>query len=272
MHKVHELEDRWFNYKVKKLISPVMRFSALSLVFAGSYYTYSNQNDILSLLAPSHTMTNVLGVSIDVNNTIVEKSEVIKKEEVVIVKTEEIIEKKEILEIPKVLEKIVLVPIIPVIDMDKEERISHVKRVKSVKRVKATTKMVKAKKNAYLTTKELSVITKSQRKSKKMNFTSTSSNYLETMKHKFAKSNSPRDALLLAKTYYKNLDYVASEKWALSANKLDNSLEDSWLLFAKSKAKLGKKKEALKVLVSYYKKSKSLKAKRLIGQIQTGRI
>jgi len=65
---------------------------------------------------------------------------------------------------------------------------------------------------------------------------------------------------------------MEAEQWALSANKLNNSLEESWLLFAKSKAKLGKKKEALKILVSYYKKSNSIKAKRLIGQIQTGRI
>jgi hypothetical protein len=165
--------------------------------------------------------------------------------------------------------------------MEKEERISDVKRTKSVKRVKSTKEknIVRAKKNAYLTAKELSVIGKSQkktevlpRKTKKMNFTSTSSNYLETMKNKFSKSNSPRDALLVSKTYYKNAEYSKSEKWALSANKLDNSLEDSWLLFAKSKAKLGKKKEALKILVSYYKKSQSKKAKRLIGQIQTGRI
>ena len=92
------------------------------------------------------------------------------------------------------------------------------------------------------------------------------------MKEKFSKSKSPRDALLVAKTYYKNAEYVESEKWSLTANKLNNSLEESWLLFAKSKAKLGKKKEALKILVSYHKKSHSVKAKRLIGKIRTGQI
>ena len=284
MHKVEELENRWFDYKIKKIISPAIKVSSLYLLLAGSYYVYTNKSDMLMSLVPSNAMTHVLGVSIDANNSIVEK--VLPVEKTIIAKKEELIEKEEIIkkevqEAPKVLEKIALVPIIPVIDMEKEERISDVKRVKSVKRVNSTkrTNTVTAKKNAYLTAKELAVITKSQkraevvpRKTKKMNFTSTSTNYIETMKQKFSKSKSPRDALLLAKTYYKNAEYSRAEKWALTANKLDNSLEDSWLLFAKSKAKLGKKKEALKILVSYYKKSQSKKAKRLIGQIKTGRI
>ena len=300
MRKVEDLENRWFSYKTKKIVSPAIKVSSLYLLLAASYYVYNNKSDMLMSLLPSNAKTNVLGVSMEANKSIVKKEEVVivkvsekekleeleqevRKEEVTekeFVK-KEVVKKELIVEESKVLEKIALVPIIPVIDMEKEERISDTKRVKSVKRVKARKKtpMVRAKKNAYLTSKELAVIGKSQkrvevlpRKSKKMNFTSSSTNYLETMKNKFSKSNTPRDALLVAKTYYKNAEYAKSEKWALSANKLDNSLEDSWLLFAKSKAKLGKKKEALKILVSYYKKSQSKKAKRLIGQIQTGRI
>ena len=279
MHKVEELESRWFNYKVKKIISPAIKVSSLYLLLVGSYYVYSNKSDMLMFLTPSQGMTNVLGVSIEANTSIIEKTTIVKNEAVLkkeaVENKEEIIKKEEVSAVPKIIEKIALTPIVPVIDMEKEERIPETKRVKSTTR----TKTVRAKKNTYLTAKELAVITKSQkrtevvpRKTKKMNFTSTSSNYLETMKNKFSKSNSPRDALLVAKTYYKNAEYSEAEKWAFSANKLDNSLEDSWLFFAKSKAKLGKKQEALKILVSYYKKSQSKKAKRLIGQIQTGRI
>jgi hypothetical protein len=266
MHKIEELENRWFDYKVKKIILPALKVSALYVVVAGSYYAYSIKDNVPFSLLPSNGMTNVLGVSMDANNSIVEK----------VLPLEKITKKA------KVVEKIELVPIIPVIDMEKEERISDVKRARPVKRVKSAKvrNTVKAKKNEYLTARELTVINKNYKKekvvipkkTKKMNFTSTSTNYIEMMKNKFSKSKTPRDALLLAKTYYKNANYLESEKWALSANKLDNSLEDSWLFFAKSKVKLGKKKEALKILVSYYKKSNSIKAKRLIGQIQTGKI
>jgi len=274
MHKVKELEVKWFNYKVKQTIMPAIKVSSLYLVVVGSYYMYDQNADMVF----SPQKTNVLGVSMDATNSVVEKKVLIAKTisepKEAQKKQDKIIEEKE---------KIVLSPIIPVIDMEKEERISEtVKKHKYVKKHKTpkAKHTVKAKKNSYLTAKELAVITKPHkqievvppRKTKKIHFTSTSSNYVERMKQKFSKSNSPRDALLLAKTYYKNAQYGESEQWALSANKLDNSLEDSWLFFAKSKAKLGKKKEALTILVSYYKKSHSLKAKRLIGQIKTGKI
>lgn len=269
MHDITDLENKWFDYKVKKILLPAVKVSALYVVVAGSYYTYSTKSDRLLSLLPSNNMTAVLGVSIDANDSVVEKVLPSKSK---VLKT-------------KAVEKISLVPIIPVIDMEKEERISDVKRVKHVKKVKYTKEShrVKAKKNEYLTSQELGVINKKHkqakvaiakkpRKTKKMNFTSTSTNYVEIMKEKFAKSRTPRDALLLAQSYYKNANYSESEKWSLSANKLDNSLEESWLLFAKSKAKLGKKKEALKILVNYYKRSQSIKAKAVIRQIQTGRI
>ena len=265
MHKVEELENRWINYKIKQIILPAIKVSSLYLVFVGGYYVY-NKSDISMSFLSSAPKTNVLGVSMDANNSVVTK-------------------------VPSPspsnsVEKIALVPIVPLIDMEKEERISDVKKVKSVKRhtkkhsnTQKQRSIVKAKKNAYLTPQELAVIRKDQKKikpvprqTKKMHFTSTSTNYIETMKQKFSQSKSPRDALLLSKTYYRNANYSEAEKWALSANKLDNSLEDSWLIFAKSKVKLGKKKEALKILVSYYKKSHSSKAKQLIGQIKTGKI
>lgn len=260
MHKIKELEDKWFKYKMKKLLSPVLSFSLVSLLLTASYYVYDTQGSTLLSLPVSDKATNVLAAHDSVDSKVKEKP---------------ILLKEEVVEKPKEVEQVALIPIIPVIDMEKEERISDVKRRKPRK----VAKTVLAKKNNYLTAKELAVIGKTPksivplpRKTKKMAFTSTSANYVEMMKQKFYKSNSPRDALLLAKTYYKSAEYAESEKWALSANKLDNSLEGSWLLFAKSKVKLGKRKEALKILVSYYKKSHSLKAKRLIGQIKTGRI
>jgi len=274
MHKVKELEVKWFHYKVKQIIMPAIKVSSLYLLVIGAYYMYDKNGDMV--LSPK--ITNVLGVSMEVNDSLVEKEIIIAKTTEVSQESEEkkdkIIEKKE---------KIVLSPIIPVIDMEKEERISEtVKKHKYVKKHHVTKEKsaVKAKKNTYLTAKELGGVKKSKmrvevvppRKTKKIYFTSTSSNYIERMKQKFSKSNSPRDALLLAKAYYKKHQYSSSEKWALSANKLDNSLEESWLFFAKSKAKLGKRKEALTILVSYYKKSHSPKAKSLIGQIKTGRI
>ena len=270
MHKVKELEKKWFHYKMKQMLMPAIKISSLYLLFVGSYYLYDKNGDMV--LSPNKT--NVLGVSMEMNDSIVVEKKIVSTK--VAPKPQE--EKNK-----EVEEKIVLRPIIPVIDMEREERISEtVKHHKVVKRHHSSKPQnsVKAKKNSYLTAKELATIAKPHgrievvppRKTKKIHFTSTSTNYIARMKQKFSKSKSPRDALLLAKAYYKKQNYSEAEEWALSANKLDNSLEDSWLLFAKSKAKLGKQKEALKILVSYYRKSQSSKVKSLIGQIKTGRI
>ena len=188
------------------------------------------------------------------------------------------IPKKEVLtkEIKEENHDISLEPIIPVIDMEKEEAVHYVKKRVIQKHHK---RLVKAKANDYLTAKELAsmhrvenVVHDKPHVMKKMKFHATSVNYIETMKEKYAHSHSSRDALLLAKAFYKKSSYKEAEEWALKANKLNSKLDESWLLFAKAKAKLGRKQEAINILAKYYKKSKSSKAKRLIGQIKTGRI
>lgn len=269
MHKVEELEKKWFNYRLKKMVSPMVNLSLLSMVFGASYYFYTTKgNGLFNNMPFQDKITNVLGVSMDANASEIEKNIVSKKE----------IEVQEIVEKP--LHTMALTPIIPVIDLEKEERISKTtRRSTPVVRKPVSSNTVRAKRNEYLTAKELAAITKTQhrvksvpRETKKINFQSTSVNYIDTMKTKFAKSKSSRDALLIAKAYYKASKYSESEKWALSANKLNSSLEESWLMFAKSKVKLGKKQEAIKILASYFKKSQSVKAKDLIGQIKTGKI
>lgn len=266
MNKVEELEQKWLRYKVKKVMTPFLGLSALTITLGMGYYFYDEGQDTLSSLVLSEKATNVLGVSMENNTT---KVEVLKQPEIAKVADET----------PKPIVEVALTPIIPVIDMEKEERIPEHRTAKVKQQSKRTEKLVSAKKNQYLTPKELKAIIKTEqrvesvpRKTKKMEFKSTSVNYMDTLKTKFSKSKNPREALLIAKAYYKESNYVESEKWALSANKLNNSLEDSWLLFAKSKSKLGKKKEALKILVAYYKKSSSSKAKALIGQIKTGKL
>ena len=176
------------------------------------------------------------------------------------------------------LHEISLEPVIPVINLEKEESI-HYAQKRVIKKHKPHKRLVKAKVNNYLTAKELASMSSVERTTfskphvmKRMKFHSTSTNYIETIKEKYAHSQSSRDALLLAKAFYKKNAYQEAEKWALKANKINSKLDESWLLFAKSKAKMGQKQEAINILAKYYTKSKSAKAKILIGQIKTGRI
>ena len=137
-------------------------------------------------------------------------------------------------------------------------------------------KLIKAKASSSLSSSELKVVSgkdiekNHSEEPKKINFKSTNSNYMPIMKRKFEQNKNPREAILIAKAYYHAGNYIESEKWALTANNLDKENSESWLLFAKSKAKLGKRKEALKVLSTYYKKSKSPEVRELIDKIKGG--
>jgi len=99
--------------------------------------------------------------------------------------------------------------------------------------------------------------------------TSSPSAYRDVERH-FLQSHDTEDALFLAKRYYAKGDYAKAEYWALEANKVDDNIEESWLIFAKSKAKQGQINEAIYILTSYIKKSNSMQAKSLLYQIKKG--
>ena len=79
------------------------------------------------------------------------------------------------------------------------------------------------------------------------------------------------DAMYLAKYYYGKRQYRKAETWAMRANGIDSSQEESWLLYGKAKAKQGHRAEALRILQAYYDQSGSLRAKMLIDRIRKGK-
>ncbi len=87
---------------------------------------------------------------------------------------------------------------------------------------------------------------------------------------RFRATRSYDDALYLANYYYERKLYSKAAYWSLQANIIDSDGEESWLLFAKAKAKLGKRAEAIKVLKAYYEKSASPDARALMDDIRKG--
>ncbi len=94
---------------------------------------------------------------------------------------------------------------------------------------------------------------------------------IKSVEKNFSKSRSYYDSLFLARAYYKKGNYTKSQKWALVTNDLNSKLEESWLIFAKSKAKLGQRREAQQVLSAYIVKTNSAKAKALLLKIKKGK-
>ena len=99
-------------------------------------------------------------------------------------------------------------------------------------------------------------------------FETSSVTAYEDVENRFFVSRDVDDALFLAKSYYKKGLYEKAEFWALETNKLDGNIEESLLIFAKSKAKLGHKNEAITILSNYLSKTASQDAKDILSRIE----
>lgn len=85
---------------------------------------------------------------------------------------------------------------------------------------------------------------------------------------RFYETREIEDSLFLARSYFNKGNYKKAEYWALQTNKVDDSIEESWLIFAKSKVKLGHQNEAIKILKLYLKKHDSRDAVRLLEKLK----
>jgi tetratricopeptide (TPR) repeat protein len=262
MINTKELEKRWYRYKAKGLIlaSSILVIS-LILIYGGYYILYK-----LDLNISFSDKENKPRAIMETNSTVEINSTVVESKETSVIE-----EKKS--------NDVLLAPTIPIVDLGAEKlkdsknkkRVARERINKAKQKARSKKRLIKAKAETYLTPKELTVVNGGsikKRETKKINLNGSSSNYMSIMKKKFETNKNSREALLIAKAYYKAGNYKNSEKWALKANNLDKKLDESWLLFAKSQEKLGKRKEALKVLVAYYRTSKSPKAKALIEKIK----
>ncbi|MCK9491034.1 MAG: CDC27 family protein [Sulfurimonas sp.] len=88
---------------------------------------------------------------------------------------------------------------------------------------------------------------------------------------RFSKNNNPALSLFIAKKYYDIEDYHQSYNYALITNRINDNIDASWIIFAKSLVKLGKKDEAIQTLQRYIAHSKSSQAKTLLEEIQRGK-
>lgn len=105
----------------------------------------------------------------------------------------------------------------------------------------------------------------------KIKIKKTSQKDLQAIIARFKKSNNPILGVFIAKKYYEMGDYHKAYNYALITNQIDSSIEDSWIIFAKSLVKLGQKKRAIETLGAYIKTSNSSRAQILLENIKTGK-
>ena len=95
--------------------------------------------------------------------------------------------------------------------------------------------------------------------------------HTEDVIKRFKKNNNPALSLFIAKKYYELENYDQSYNYALITNEINDNIDSSWIIFAKSLVKLNKREEAIKTLNKYIQHSHSNQAKILLDEIKSGK-
>ncbi len=271
MLNVNELESRWLKYKIKSYIPYGVIIVSLGIILV-----------VISTIYSSKTITKKVAQ--------IEKKEIIAPQEQ---KTEKIVTKQieqNITQIVKIAEpkvkikiksisdnkKILLSPSLEFMSSMKHNSISYyeeedntpvltsnklIEKEKVQKEIIQNTKVVETREVQKEITEKTSVRIKRQ-------------NTQEDISHvikRFKKNNNPVLSLFVAKKYYELGEYHKSYNYALITNDINDNIDASWIIFAKSLVKLNEKEEAIKTLKKYIKHSHSSQAKILLEEIISGK-
>lgn len=231
MYDIHELEQQWELYRKKKLY-PKLAIAGVSIVLIVTGFLLYKKNNELKIVAEnnftiSHVKNNTDGniTKVPVLNNALVASNVVHED--TFSKTPD----------EKPYDKAGNVPVLEDVEsLETNAAVSEYDTSDKHEKVKLDIKMTDASDvNAY-----------------------------KDIERRFYENGDVDDALFLARNYFEKNDFQKSEYWALQVNKINENLEEAWLLFAKSKYSLGKKNDAIKVLETYLEKKDSLSAKKLL--------
>lgn len=93
---------------------------------------------------------------------------------------------------------------------------------------------------------------------------------IESIERRFKETSNPSLGLFIARYYYDHGNYGNAYNYALKINSINNKLDESWIIFAKSLVKLGKTDQAKKTLQLYISESNSDAARSLLDSIEQG--
>ena len=274
MLNIKDLEARHTKYKIRSYIPYVITVIILItiLIVASNLYDSNNikkEKTLVQKPIEKQIKKIILKEHIEINTTSVSESN--KTKEVKINTTE-----KEKITKPK---KVILTP-----SLDFMRRVNTPVEVYSNKKDK-----VKAPKNKKRVIKEEVIVEEvvttpivqdevikpkplkiEKKRSIKIKITKDQEDIQDVIK-RFKVNNNPALSLFVAKKYYQLGDYHKSYNYALITNQLNNNIEASWIIFAKSQMKLNKKDMAIDTLKKYIDSSHSPRAKILLDEIQSGK-
>jgi len=96
------------------------------------------------------------------------------------------------------------------------------------------------------------------------------SDIIPMLEERFATKPDNSTAIKLANAYFHKRDYQSAANWAMKANDIDAKNEESWIIFARSLNRLGKKSDAIKALDGYLRQNDSANVREWQAKIKNG--
>ncbi len=235
--EIYELEKKWIRYKVRQNIKKISAVSFILFIAGAGGYIYLFNPNIFKQ----------------------KEKKIIKKEKKIVIADEKIKEFKK-----------------PIKEVSKKQKKEKVLTLNTDFIQKIEKKKEILFKNPPLPAPKIQKFKLSQNSEKeekpKIKIISKKVDTITFLKKRFESTNDINYALMLSSAYYEKKNYKKALYWAIKANEIDPSNERSWILFAKAKIKLGKKREAIKALKIYLKNRESRRVFNVLEKIQNGDI
>ncbi len=250
MYDIRPLEEEWKKYKKNKRKPYFYISGVLISIILGSYAFFNYKSNTLSTLSGLTNVSTTKNINYKENSILLNLA--LTELQVPIKEKIEEIKPTVQMHIEKSTYK--NVPTLPVVDdipiLDEKPKVKSLKKKPKIVQV-SQEKRKKPRKKMHLNIIE-----------------SSSVSAYKDVEKRFYESHDTDDSLFLAKSYYRKGNYKKSEYWSLQTNKVNNNIEESWIIFAKSKAKLGRKNEAIRILTNYVKRSNSHTVRNLLYKLK----
>jgi len=260
MLNVINLEKRHKKYKLKLILPYILLVSILIIASLIAFFNYNNEENEINKAKVKETVikTPIHEENLSKQISIVEikKPTNIIEEKTISIPEAKITNKKLKLSPSMDFMKIMQSDTIPYYETKKEKTIQEVQEIKKITKVKKSEKkpILKVEKKTSLKIKR-----------------NKTNDDIKDVIRRFKNNNNPALSLFVAKKYYQIGDYHKAYNYALITNQINNNIEASWIIFAKSLVKLDKKDKAVKTLKRYIDNSHSSRAKILLDEIQSGK-
>jgi tetratricopeptide (TPR) repeat protein len=270
MHNIHNLEQRWVKFKIKQFLPYIITivFSAILIVTLFFIINSKSQNDSNITNKEAKVVQEKNEVKVTKNK--IPEQNISDKKETIIVEEKVIVEEK-----PKKDEKIILSPSMDfmkklrtdsIMSYESQENNSYTQDDSTndtsnnpVEVVQQTQPKENFEEEVTQKRPQINISRKQDRSD------------IEDVIKRFKKNNNPALSLFVAKKYYQLGEYQKAYNYALVTNEINNEIEQSWLIFAKSLVKLNKRQKAIQTLTKYVKHSGSGNAKVLLDDIKSGK-